>query len=92
MKNTVFQLLRSARSSRPLFKKSSDCSVILTRITTIRSLSTISPPKQSITQQNTFEDIDMAPKAPKFELKTPKGTKDCKIKVSRHDVTRLMHL
>lgn len=26
----------------------------------------------------------MAPKAPKFELKTPKGTKDCKLVPAHH--------
>jgi hypothetical protein len=30
------------------------------------------------------EGIDMAPKGEKFELKTPKGTKDCESLRSRH--------
>jgi hypothetical protein len=69
MKPFHTQLLRSARSSRLprrlLFANS-------------RSAWTPAAPQLSKAERKSIEELNMAPKGPKFELKTPKGTKDCR--------------
>jgi len=73
MKNVQSLLLRSARSSRR--------PVAITRsITFARARNSFASPRNfSFTANAKEDDLTMAPKGQRFELKTPKGTKDCKL-------------
>lgn len=70
MKTVKSHLLRSARSLRPSLAISRSITFAKARI-----LFT-SPRNFSITARRKEDDLAMAPKGQKFELKTPKGTKD----------------
>ncbi len=73
MKNVQSLLLRSARSPRgPV--------AISRSITSARARNSFASPRNFAFTANAQEDdLTMAPKGQKFELKTPKGTKDCKL-------------
>jgi hypothetical protein len=73
MKTVQPHLLRSARSLRLL-------SSVSRSITFRRERDTFTSPRDfSVTARRKEDDPTMAPKGQKFELKTPKGTKDCKL-------------
>ncbi|KAM3085053.1 Cytoplasmic and mitochondrial histidine tRNA synthetase [Clarireedia jacksonii] len=67
MKAFHTQLIRSARSSRLPRRL---------QFANSRSAWTPAAPRLSKAERKSIEELDMAPKGAKFELKTPKGTKD----------------
>src|ERR1700684_527204 len=71
MKTVQSHLLGSARSLR--LSRTSSRSI---KFTSARG-ALISPRNFSVTARRKEEDLAMARKGQKFELKTPKGTKDC---------------
>jgi hypothetical protein len=73
MKTVQPRLLRSARSLRLLSAVSRSTTFTRARETFTNSQNF------SATARREEDDLIMAPKGQKFELKTPKGTKDCKL-------------
>lgn len=73
--------VRSASTRRPLPPRFFDRSAVASLTSRLSSSSTNTPPSSS---SHPHQPPSMAPKdkAPKFELKTPKGTKDCKSSIA----------
>lgn len=75
MKAFQAQLLRSARSSR--LSRLSRLPQLLQIPNTRSAWAPATPALSKAERKQYYEELNMA-KGPKFELKTPKGTKDCR--------------